>query len=79
MLWLRLTLYEGKLNEYLSNQNAGLPPHKLPAKRVRQVINKRLKQDYISYFGAGLPALIGPHASRPWVKMLKSITEVSMA
>ena len=78
MLWLRLTLYEGKLNEYLSNQITDIPPHKLPAKRVCQVINKRLKQDYSSYFGAGLPALIGPHASRPWVKMLKSITEVSM-
>jgi len=38
------------------------------------VIDKKINRDYTSYFAAGLPALTGPHASRPWVKVLKSIT-----
>jgi hypothetical protein len=72
MLWLRVAMYEGVLDECLTS-NPGPRPYKLPEKTVRKVIDKKINQDYTDYFAAGLPALTGPHASRPWAKVLKSI------
>ena len=74
MLWLRITLREGALADRLlaHNSEMALPP--IPVKRVNRVIDRTLKHDYVNYFTAGLPVLHGPHASRPWVEMLKSLT-----
>ena len=73
MLWLRVALYEDRLDDYLHPVMPALKPHKLPERTVRKVIDKKINQDYSDYFAAGVPALTGPHASRPWVKVLKSI------
>jgi len=73
MLWLRAAWYEGRLDECLAD-NPSPRPYRLPEKTVRKVIDKKINQDYAQYFAAGIPALSGPHASRPWVKVLKSIT-----
>lgn len=73
MLWLRVAWYEDRLDDCLAD-NAFPRPYRLPEKTVRKVINKKVNQDYGKYFAAGIPALIGPHASRPWAKVLKSIT-----
>ena len=73
MLWLRVALYEDRLGECLNHDLSALKPHKLPKKTERKVISKKINQDYSDYFAAGVPALTGPDASRPWVKVLKSI------
>lgn len=73
MLWLRVACYEDCLDECLA-ANPAPRSYRLPEKRIRKVIDKKINRDYTGYFAAGLPALTGPHASRPWVKVLKSIT-----
>ena len=73
MLFLRAAWYEDRLDGCLADKPS---PRlcRLPEKTVRKVIDKKINQDYGKYFAAGIPALAGPHASRPWVKVLKSMT-----
>ena len=78
MLWLRISLREGKLQERLCShrdKNASLT---LPEKMIRRVIDRTLKYDYSDYFRTTMPALSGPHSSRPWVEMLKSLTRIAV-
>jgi hypothetical protein len=73
MLWLRIKQREGKLLDCLAAHEKETMPHVAPVKRVNRVIDRTIKYDYTNYFSAGLPALSGPHASRPWAEMLKSL------
>lgn len=73
MLWLRAAWYEDRLDECLAD-NPYPRPYRLAEKKVRKVIDKKINQDYGKYFAGSIPALTGPHASRPWAKVLKSIT-----
>jgi hypothetical protein len=75
MLWLRIKLREGKLADYLPAHKKEITTfHVASIKRINRVMERTLKHDYINYFSAGLPALSGPHASRPWAEMLKSLS-----
>lgn len=74
MLWLRIKLREDKLVDYLPAHENETAPYFAPVRRVNRVIKRTLKHDYTNYFSARLPALSGPHASRPWAEMLKSLT-----
>lgn len=78
MLWLRINLRENTLTDCLRVRRHEIAPVPLPKKQINRVIDKTMKHDYTKYFGAGLPALSGPHASRYWVEMLKSLTEVAL-
>ncbi len=76
LLCVRFMTLEGKLGQrlYESSQKTSIPAvHK---KNVIHVIDKVIKQNYLEWFNAGLPALYGPHSSRPWVQQLKSLVEV---
>ena len=75
MLFVRFKILEKRLEECL---HRGAPKTDIPVpgkKQVNRVIDKVIKQNYFELFNAGLPALSGPHASRPWAKILKSLTE----
>ena len=74
MLWLRIKQREGKLLDCLAAYEKETMLHVAPVKRVNRVIDRTIKYDYTNHFSAGLPALSGPHASRPWAEMLKSLT-----
>jgi len=76
MLWLRISIHEGTLPDCLLSRNNETVPPIAPTKRVNHVIDRAIKYDYTNYFSAGLPAISGPHASRPWVELLKSLTRV---
>jgi len=78
MLAVRLLSREGKLTYWLNSRNGNIEKHGITPKRINRVIDKTIKQHYIDWFSAGLPALYGPHPSRPWVKFLKSLTEVGI-
>lgn len=73
MLCLRVLWYEGRIGESLA-YNPPPRPYRLPEKRVRNIIDKKINTDYGKYFSAGVPALMGPHSQRPWAKVLKSVT-----
>ena len=75
MLFVRFKALEKKLEDCLYRD---MPKTHVPApgkKRVTRIIDKVIKRNYFEYFNAGLPALSGPHASRPWVKILKSLAQ----
>jgi hypothetical protein len=74
MLWLRINKKEGTLSRCLQASLKETMLEVIPEKRINRVIDRNLKRDYSAYFAAGLPAISGPHASRLWVKMLKSLT-----
>ena len=78
MLWLRISIREGTLTDYLHScwdkHNRG----KIPNKQINKVIDRTIKYDYTNYFNARIPAIYGPHASREWVEVLKSITRIAV-
>ena len=78
MLAVRLLLREGKLADWLYARNDKPRKYRITRKRVIRVVDKTIKQNYADWFSSTLPALYGPHSSRPWVKILKSLTEVSV-
>jgi hypothetical protein len=76
MLVIRFKVLEKTLEKSLHRNipKTHIPP--LGKKSVTRIIDKVIKGNYFEYFNVGLPALSGPHASRPWVKILKSLAEV---
>ena len=78
MLWLRINIREGTLTDRLRMNRSNTMPVKLPEKQVNRVIDHTMKYDYADYFSAGLPAISGPHASRPWVELLKSLSRIAV-
>jgi hypothetical protein len=78
MVWLRINMREGTLTKCLRSRSSEVIPAPVPKKQVNRVIDRTLNDNYASYFNATLPALSGPHASRPWVEMLKSLTRIAV-
>lgn len=78
MLWLRINIREGTLADRLRMNRSNIIPVKLPEKQVNRVVDRTMKFDYAGYFSAGLPAISGPHATRPWVELLKSISRIAV-
>ena len=78
MLWLRINMREGTLTDCLRTDRTNAALVKLPEKQVNRVIDHTMKFDYASYFSVGLPAISGPHASRPWVQLLKSLSRIAV-
>jgi len=74
MLWLRISIREDTLAKCLRSSRKETVASIVPEKWINRVIDRDLQRDYLSYFTAGLPAVYGPHSSRPWVDMLKSLT-----
>lgn len=78
MLWLRTNIREGTLTDCLRTNKSNSTLLKLPAKQVNRVIDRTMKIDYANYFSARLPAISGPHQSRPWVELLKSLSRIAV-
>ena len=78
MLWLRINIREGTLADRLRMNRSNIIPVKLPEKQVNRVVDRTMKFDYAGYFSVGLPAISGPHATRPWVELLKSISRIAV-
>ena len=79
LLCIRFLVLEKQLYDWLHKPLEPIPNQtKLSVTKVRRIVNKLSSQEPDQWIQAGVPALYGPHASRPWVKMLKSITMVSV-
>ncbi len=78
MLWLRISIREGTLADRLCFRIAETTSIKMPEKQIRRVLDRTIKYDYTSYFNVGMPAISGPHAARPWVEILKSLTRIAI-
>ena len=75
LLCVRFLVLEGKLTGWLSEKKPYVPQISIPAKKIRRIVTRLSAQEPDAWLQAGLPALYGPFASRPWVKVLRSITE----
>lgn len=79
LLCVRFLVLEKKLAGWLERDKQ---PHitsnlSVPQRKVRHLVTRLSSQEPDEWIKAGLPALYGPHASRPWVKALKSILEAT--
>ena len=75
LLCVRFLMLEGKLAEWLERRVAGKPKIAVPPRTVRRLVNRLSMQQPDDWLKAGLPALYGPHASRPWARALKTLAE----
>jgi hypothetical protein len=78
MLWLRISIREGTLADHLRFFSGETDCITMPKKQINKVIDRTMKYDYSNYFNMGLPAISGPHASRYWVEVLKSLTRIAI-
>jgi hypothetical protein len=77
LLWVRFLVLEGQLESHLRSGN----PKEgtvISRKKARRVVTQLSVQEPDTWLQAGLPALTGPYASRPWVRLLKSMCEMSV-
>jgi len=74
LLCVRFLVFEGKLKEWLVEKQYPRQTN-IPKKRIRRLVTNLSSREPDVWLDAGLPALYGPHASHPWVKMLRAITE----
>ena len=77
LLCLRSLVLEGRLGKWLLEVNQQQSAVRLPEKKVRHLITRCVKPDHGRYLASALPALTGPHASRPWVRALKTLAETA--
>ena len=75
LLCVRFLVLEGKLTDWLSDKKPDASQISIPAKEIHRIVTKLSAQEPDAWLQAGLPALYGPYASRPWVKVLRNITE----
>jgi len=75
MIYVRFLYLEGKLKDWLYQYPKPSPEVIIPVKKARRIIDKKVKEYTTQWLESGLPALHGPHASRPWALVLKSLTQ----
>ncbi len=68
---------EGKLSRTIERVNDFGKQAKVSIKKVRRILKKSFEEAEGKWLQAGIPAVYGPHQSRPWVKYLRSLSEAS--
>ena len=75
LLCIRFLVLEGKLDDWLTDKKSSASQISIPVKKLRRIVTSLSEQEPDAWLQAGLPALYGPQASRPWVKVLRNLTE----
>jgi hypothetical protein len=80
LLCIRFLVLEKKLNGWIERENKALTSSNIiiPKRKARRIVNKLSGHEPDEWIKARMPALYGPHASRPWARMLKSISALEM-
>jgi hypothetical protein len=76
LLCVRFLVLENKLAEWLQKASTTEARTPITKKRIRRIVTNLSFQEPDDWLKAALPALRGPHAGRPWVSVLKHLTEV---
>jgi hypothetical protein len=76
LLCVRFMVLEGKLKGWLERGEGREASFIIPRKKIRRIVNRLSIQEPDGWLKAELPALRGPHASRPWARVLKALSEV---
>jgi hypothetical protein len=79
LLCVRFLILEKKLCQWIETKNQLKIRSKIsiPKQKVRRIVTRLSVQEPDEWIKAKLPALYGPHASRPWVKHLKSLSQAT--
>lgn len=75
LLCVRFMVLEGKLPDWLRGRDERKTHVTIAKKKIRRIVHRALIQDPSAWLQVELPALRGPHASRPWVTVLRSLAE----
>jgi hypothetical protein len=75
LLCVRFLVLEEKLTSFLLGREAQKSGVTIPGKKMRRIIRRSLTHNPGEWLQVKLPALCGSHASRPWVTVLKAISE----
>lgn len=75
LLCVRLLALEGKLTSFLQGWQRRKPCATIPRKKIRAIVRRSLIREPGEWLHVELPALRGPHASRPWATALKAISQ----
>jgi len=75
LLCVRFLVLEGNLADHLKAGKIREIP-RIPRRTIRHFANRTFAQNPSDWLAAVLPAIHGPHSSRPWAKALKSLSEV---
>lgn len=77
LLCVRFLVLEGRLKHWLARENQRDSIVLIPPKKLLRIVNRLSNQEPNAWLEGRLPALYGPHASRPWVKSLKVRSEMA--
>ena len=75
LLCVCFLVLEGNLPGWLPDKKPHAPQISLPVQKIHRIVTRISAQEPDPWLQAGLPALYGPYASRPRVKVLRNITE----
>lgn len=77
LLCVRFLIMEKRLTGWIESEKHPDTTSRitLPKRRIRRIVTRLSIQEPDEWIRAKIPALYGPHASRPWVKMLKSLSD----
>ncbi len=75
LLCVRFLVLEGNLTGWLEHGDEKKPAIISHRKKISRIVRRALVSDPGDWLQMDLPALQGPHASRPWVRVLRTITE----
>ena len=76
LLCIRFMALEDQLEEWLRRNDDQDARINIPPKKIRRLVTNLSIQEPDDWLKVTIPALYGPHASRPWVKALKKLSEV---
>jgi hypothetical protein len=77
LLCVRFMVLEDRLVEWLRRDKDQDARINIPPKKIRRLVTNLPIQEPDDWLKVSIPALYGPHASRPWARALKKISEVS--
>lgn len=77
LLCIRFMVLERQLREWLRRSKDQDTKINIPPKKIRRLVTRLSIQEPDDWLQMEMPALNGPHASRPWVRALKKLSEVS--
>ncbi|MFQ5875851.1 MAG: ISLre2 family transposase [Dehalococcoidia bacterium] len=75
LLCVRFLVLEGQLKNWLGWEGERKTGIDLPRKKMHRVVNQLSMQESDAWLKVGLPALYGPHASRPWAVALRGLSQ----
>jgi hypothetical protein len=77
LICIRFLALEGNLKDWLKQESKTDTSIRVSPKKFNRIVTRLSSQEPDAWLEGRLPALYGPHASRPWAKSLKARVEAT--